>query len=441
MTPISQTKVVKNSVAGVSDVVFGGGYLNILGAATAFPSVYYRSITNQPKIQKSLVEIATIRTVTFVAAANTIYSFNVAQDVFGNGQMVIKQVIFDSTGTAATAAVILAGLMASANSNGLEITATGASSTVTLTANAGYALFMLSNASNVTFNSTSAQTAYTPSGTASLAITAVIAPDGTAATAIAVSAGVVTVTTLAAHLLRPGDYVQIASVATMTLTYTDNVPLSNNADYGKTFSGAAGGKFRVATVPSATTFTLDGATGSGTNSGTITITALNVAFLTTSGSVTITTGKTLAVAGVATMTIAPISANVVGTAGASGNFRVGVGGTGTRFLIEAISAVGTNSGTITINEVGQAVLNSGTQLLAQGNTDAVTTNTYSSVMIVYGEPAAELVGTQRNLARAVILYVNEGDADTPAFLYALENALEGRATNMVASPAPSSSTT
>lgn len=82
-----------------------------------------------------------------------------------------------------------------------------------------------------------------------------IAPHGDQATSIAGTTPV-TVTTLNSHFLKIGDLVAIAGVNTMTI------------------NGLAMGIFRVATVPTATTFTLADCLGSGTNAGDITITQL-----------------------------------------------------------------------------------------------------------------------------------------------------------------------
>ena len=108
---------------------------------------------------------------------------------------------------------------------------------------AGYPLFSVGSLSNVT------RAANQP----------VIAPHGTPSTAIA-GTTTVTVTSLAAHGLVVGDRVDISGVATMTLTYEGTAGL------------AAVSNVRVATVPTSTTFTLEGVVATGTNSGTIVIT-------------------------------------------------------------------------------------------------------------------------------------------------------------------------
>lgn len=427
---IAQSFIVKNAIAGASDVVSRASTLDILGCVKQFPTVYYKTITGKPRILKSLIETLSIQTITYTAASNTTYEFIINQDILQNGSTSNYTISYTSDSTGSDAEIASA-LVTQINAlGGIKVAATGSASPITLTAEAGYPLFTVSVISNVTVGS--GMTTYAPSGTAANAITTVIAPDGTAATAIA-GTSTVTVTTLAAHGLIPGNVVTIASVATMTLTYTDNVPFS--ATYGKTFTGAAGGTFRVATVPTSTTFTLDGVTGTGTNSGTITINSRDCAFLTTLGAETIVAGQTLAIAGVATMTIAPISQNVVGTAGSSGSFRVGAALTTTRFKIEGVNTnLSANTGTITITNVAQQSRGLGSVLFANGVTDAVTTNTYSQVTIDNGQISSGFLNTQISNSQEPTLYFNEGDADYGDFFYALRNALEGRSINVIANP-------
>jgi hypothetical protein len=188
--------------------------------------------------------------------------------------------------------------------------------------------------------------------------------------------------------------------------------------------------FRVATVPSSTTFTLDGVTGNGlNNSGTITITTRSVAFIQTSASTAITTGKSLSIAGVATMTIAKIQENgSVGTAGASGTFRVGVGGTGTRFLIEGINTVGigNNSGTITITEYPQEARFTGAALLTQYSTTAgiVSADTYSQITVQVQTPQVLSGGNAPLSEHAVTFFFNESQANSSLVAFNLYKAFE-----------------
>lgn len=409
-----------------ADAIYRDGNLDVLNCVDAFPSIFTKTINNAPYWVKSLQEILQVRTYSFTAASNSIYSLIIEQVISKDNNKRPFTFSYDSTAGAVDTEIRDA-LVAGINASSAELTAAAAASnSFTVTAKTGYATFTARNLTLLT--EANSQATYAPNGTAADAFTNVIAPDGTAATAIA-GTNDVTVTTAAAHLLRPGDVVEIADAATFLMTYTNNVRLSNNADFGKTFSAATGGLFRVGTVPTSTTFTLDGVTGNGaTNTGTITITTRSVAFVQTLASETIDTGKSLTITGVATMTIAPIVNGVVGTAGASGTFRVGVGGTGTRFLIEDVYTVGVgnNSGTITITEKAQNARFTGSELIAKvTNTGGVvSTSNYSSIGFNYGDPNGDLLGSQVNQGKNVTLLASESDASSDLFFFNMYKALE-----------------
>lgn len=422
---LSKQLIVKNSMAG-SDAVYRDGELNVLNCVDAFPSVFTKSINNAPYWVKSLQEILQVRTYSFTAAANTIYSFVIEQVISKDNNKRPFTFSYDSTAGAVDTQIRDA-FIAAINASSAELTASiSASNVFTVTANTGYATFTARNLVDLT--EANAQTTYSPNGTPANAFTNVIAPNGTPATAIG-GTNTVTVTTLADHLLRPGDVIELASTTAFLMTYTNNVRLSNNSDFGKTFSGATGGLFRVGTVPTSTTFTLDGVTGNGvTNTGTITITTRSVAFIQTLASETIETGKSLNITGVATMTIAPITNDVVGTAGSEGIFRVGVGGTGTRFLLENVFTVGigNNSGTITITEEAQDARYTGNALIRDVTNEGgvISTNNYSSINFNFGEPNGDLLGAQTNLGKNITLLANESDANSDLFFFNLYKALE-----------------
>lgn len=400
---------VFNSTTGASDVQLSGGLLFISGAdatGDSFDQMVYNNIsTGNEGILKSLQESAYVASVAFTAANSTSYKFSINQQV---GDEYITKVFQYTSDSTATAAEIATAFVTAINNDGnLQLTASGSGTPITITADAGYPLFNVTDISNTT--TTSGMATYAPNGTAANAITNVIAPDGTAATAIA-GTDTVTVTTLAAHLLEEGDIVTIGSVATMVLAYESG---------GKVFTGQAGGTFRVDTVPSSTTFTLEGVTASGTNSGTITITSVNNAFVQTLAAQTsIVAGKQLSIAGVATATL---------DGGTSGTYRVGAVLTGDqRFKLEGATLVGINSGTITITLKESASRGLGSVLDAAGVAGADTSDTYSQVVFNYSSPATPDFGVaSRGTAKEQTAYFSEADANTPALLYALDKALGG----------------
>lgn len=425
---VSQAFIAKNDMA-VTDISYKDGYLNIVNAEKDVPSIFTKSIINAPYFQKSLVETIKAKTFEFTATASTTYSMNLYQVVRTDGSRTLQTIIYES-GTTTSATIIRDALISAVNSCGLNVTAVSAgASSFTISGVAGFPLYYEDSLVNITASATTAQTTYAPNGTPADAITTVIAPVAAVGSQIA-GTSTVTVTTLAAHLLRPGDYVEIAGAATFLMTYRNNVPLSNNADFGKTFSGATGGLFRVATTPTSTTFTLDGVTGNGaTNSNGITINIRSGVFIQTLAGATIANGKTLTVASVATMTIAPISLNgTVGTAGSSGSFRVGnsAGGSTQRFLLENVYASGTNSGTITITEVAQFSRFTGAELNTQIGSDAgfVTTETYSQITFEFSEPAENYLGASQSLGKHFNIYFNEITANSALTQFTLYKALE-----------------
>lgn len=425
---MEQSIFFKNDMAS-TDVSYKDLNITIANAVQNIPSIFSKSIYKAPYFKKSLVGTLKSRRYTWTAAANTLYSVTLDVYTGSNSETMTKSIFYDTTTGAATDAAILAGLTAAATASGLKITATGASNHIDITATTDSYIFFESNLTNL--SGADNQTTYTPNATPATALSNVIAPDGTAGNVIG-GTSVVTVTSAAAHLLRPGDYVQIAGAATFLMTYTNNVPLSNNADYGKTFSGATGGLFRVATVPSPTTFTLDGVTGNGlTNTGaSVTITMRSTAKLVVS-STTITEGKTLTIGNVLTATIANISANgTVGTAGTSGNFRVGVGGTGTTFLLEGVyldTTGGTSSGVITITELAQLPQFQGADLIANSygsNYGIVSADSYSEIVFEFSTPTAQVQNSIQQYANHFTIYFNETKTDSALTAFSLTKVLE-----------------
>jgi hypothetical protein len=370
-------------------------------------------------ILKSLVESVYVASVAYSVANSTTYSMVIGQQV---GENYLSETISYTSDATATDAEIAAGLVAQINASQLQVTASGTVTPITITANAGYPLFSVLDSNNLT--ATNGMATYAPNGTAANAITAVIAPDGTAATAIA-GTGTVTVTTAAAHLLVAGDIVTIASVATMTLSYLTTE--------GKVLTGQAGGTFRVASVPTATTFTLEGVTASGTNSGTITITAVNCCFVQTlAAQATITAGTQLTIAGVATATL---------DGGTGGTYRVGAALAGNqRFKLENAALSGTNSGTITITRKESASRGLGSALASVAGINSA--NTYAQIQLDGYNPVQESFMTfARKSSVNQLVYLNEGDADYNDLAYGIEKAIFGVSyfTPSLANPAFSSS--
>lgn len=233
------TSVLNTIAATGGDIALTAGVLTITGV----PSMKYANITSIGRgFAMPLVEAATVKEVSYTAGNNTNYKFSIQQRV---GDNVISHTADYTSDASGTDAEIAAALVLQINKwDDLKVTASGTVSPITLTADAGYPFFTVTNISNTTV------TAAQPTK----------APHATAATAIA-GTTTVTVTTAAAHGLVTGNSVNISGVATMSLTYQGVASLSAVSNVRITYA-------------SSTTFTLDGVVGTGTNSGTIVITVV-----------------------------------------------------------------------------------------------------------------------------------------------------------------------
>lgn len=398
---------VLNTIAGASDITLANSLVSI----TSAPPINFKSVQGAELI-RSLVAMAKIVTVTYSSAANnTELSFSITQNI--DEAQVSKNFSYTTDSSATTTEAINA-FTTIVNNSGMQVTAVATSATVmTITANAGYEIF---NAASTTgaanFTVADAMTTYAPNVTAATAISNSIAPHGTPATAIA-GTTTVTVTTLAAHGLQVGDTVRITDVATMVVT-----------------GGLGNNLYRVATVPTTTTFTLANTTASGTNTGTIVIRSQNVVTVTTASAQTLAVGNNVAIAGVATMT-------VNGAAAFTGRIRNVI--STTVFVIGSTQTGGAivpnnsdNTGTITITAVAQYALGIGATLAAQGITGATSGNTYTALVVRYTTPVAPAFSiTARAAENEHTVYMYDADADFPALRSAIQDAFGALQTNTI----------
>lgn len=228
----SQISILNSPAASSGDLVNSGGVISVTGLSP-FPTAGLRRL----RVFKNTQVQPMIWTITATAVVDDEVQIRFQE---GNKNLLYSYVFLSTTASALTT-----DLTAWLASNGFAgtLTSNAASPTVILTYTCATTEPMCSIGAveNVTIASAM--------GT--------ISPHGTAATAIA-GTTTVTVTTLAAQTFRSGDIVRIEGVATMTLT-----------QFGVSGLSAVTARIEYAT---ATTFTLDGVTGTGTNSGTITIT-------------------------------------------------------------------------------------------------------------------------------------------------------------------------
>jgi hypothetical protein len=398
---------VLNTITGASDIALANSLVSITGA----PSINFKSVQGA-EIIRSLVATAKIVTVTYTSAANnTELSFSITQNI---DETPVSKNFSYTTDSSATTTEAINAFTTIVNNSGMQVTAVATSATVmTITANAGYEIF---NAASTTgaanFTVADAMTTYAPNATAALAVANVIAPHGTAATAIA-GTTTVTVTTLAAHGLQIGDTVRITGVATMVVT-----------------GGLGNDLYRVATVPTTTTFTLANTTASGANSGTIVIRWQNGVIVNTLAASTLAVGNVVTIASIATMT-------VNGAASFTGRIRNVV--TTSQFYVGSTQNGGAvvpnnsdNTGTITITAVAQYALGIGATLAAQGITGATTGNTYTALVVRYTTPVAPaFTVTARAAEYEHTVYMYDADADFPALRSAIQDAFGALQTNTI----------
>lgn len=241
--------VLDSVAASGGDISLTGGVLSIQANATTVINLPTRLIMQLGQalypVQGYLLDQAQISTVTYIAAANTTFAFYLRQptyDLYSYKEDVISFTTDSTNGTDANIATVLTAII---NKQFPHLTVSGSASPLTITGGTGYPVYTIQAVSNVAI--AAAQT--------------VRAPNATPATALA-GTTTVTVTTLAAHGLLPGNTVTITSATGFTFT-------RNGVATVATIVNA-----RIATVPSSTTFTLDGVTGAGTNTGTIVVTVV-----------------------------------------------------------------------------------------------------------------------------------------------------------------------
>jgi hypothetical protein len=231
--------VIENPV-GAADVTVANGKLTITGA----PTMEFLKIGEVDEIP-SRASQPYVATLTHGTAANNItYSISLQQVIpeLANG---IKSQNFRYVSTSsATTQQLIDAFTAMINESGFEVVAVATSATVmTVTVNAGYELFTMTN-------TCSAANFAVASGMETQTVTAADAADQVTGTTT------VTIETDAGFTVVVGDVVKITGYTGPVLT-----------------GGLGNDMYRVATVPSAVTFTLDSTTSDGVaNTTDITVT-------------------------------------------------------------------------------------------------------------------------------------------------------------------------
>ena len=399
------------------------GIINIAGLTDALPKFSsLRLLTDG--LEESQVAQPSVFSVAFTAANNTTYAINVTGVNTLTGLVETRPVSFTSDATG-TAGEIAAGLVALVNALPFGATATGSGTPVTISGPAG---LLVVNAGNTTV--TSGNATFAPNGTPSVAITQSIAPNGTPATAVS-GTTTVTVTTAAAHGLLPGDVVNLAGAA--TFLFIDTRPGSLQT------AAATVNNVIVASVPTSTTFTLQGVRGNGsTNSGSLTITTKNVVTVTTLAAHGLAVGNAVNVSGIATMTV---------NGGASFTSLVRSVPATDKLVLLGAGNGSTNSGTIVITQVSQPAkgYDYGTKVGSGVNSEwraadgsgAVTAGQgYTLLGLDYANDVVDNISIRQAQSQQVYILLNEGAAGYGDSVKALQEILNNWSPNTtLANPA------
>lgn len=395
------------------------GLISISGLTDAFPKFSTLRLLTEG-LEESQVAQTSNFSVTFSATGNTTYALNVTGVNTLTGLTESRQVSYTSAATTSLGA-IAGGLVNLVNALPFGATATGTSSPVTIT---GPASLVVVDAGNTTVAS-----ANTISPAPS-AITQSIAPNGTPGTAFSGST-TITVTTAAAHGLLPGDTVDIAGLNGPVLT--DLRPGAN-----QTLPLTAVSNVIIATVPTATTFTLQGIVSDNVaNTGTITITTKNVVTV-TSASHGLSVGNAVTISGL-------VGLNVNGGTSFTSLIR-SVPSANSYVLLGAGNGVA-NSGTIAGVLIPQPAkgYNYGTKVgtgvnsewrAADGSGAVTAGQGYTLLGLEYANDVADNISIRQAQSQQVYILLNEGAVGYGASVKALQEILNNWAPNTtLANPA------
>ena len=398
------------------------GLISISGLTDALPKFStLRLLTDG--LEESQVAQTSNFSVAFTAAASTTYALNVTGVNTLTGLTEARQVSFTS-GVTFSAAGIAAALVNLVNALPFGATATGTSSPVTISGPAG---LVVSNVGNTTV--TSGNPVIAPNATPGTAITQVL---NAAAAPAAAGTTTVTITTAAAHGLLPGDVVDLGGAFT-GFTFTDVRPGALQTAI------CTASNVIVATVPTSTTFTLQGIIGAGTHaSGTGTITTKNVVTVTTLAAHGLVVGNAVSVSGVATLTV---------NGGAAFTSLVRSVPSTTSLVLLGAGNGSTNSGTIVITQIAQPAkgYNYGTKVgtgvnsewrAADGSGAVTAGQGYTLLGLDYANDVVDNISIRQAQSQQVYILLNEGATGYGASVKALQEILSNWAPNTtLANPA------
>lgn len=394
------------------------GLISISGLTDAFPKFSTLRLLTEG-LEESQVAQTSNFSVAFAANNNTTYAINVTGVNTLTGLTEARKVSFtsDASGTAAEIAGALVNLV---NSLPFGATATGTGTPITIS---GPASLVVVNAGNTTV--TSGNTISPAPSAITQSIAAAAAPNAAAGTTT------VTITTAAAHGLLPGDVVDLGGAFT-GFSFIDVRPGANQT------ASATVSNVIVATVPTATTFTLQGVQGTGTHtSGTGTITTKNVVTV-TSASHGLSVGNAVTISGL-------VGLNVNGGTSFTSLIR-SVPSANSYVLLGAGNSVA-NSGTIAGALIPQPAkgYNYGTKVgtgvnsewrAADGSGAVTAGQGYTLLGLEYANDVVDSISIRQAQSQQVYILLNEGAVGYGASVKALQEILNNWAPNTtLANPA------
>jgi hypothetical protein len=218
-----------------------------------------------------------------------------------------------------------------------------------------------------------------------------------------------------------------------TFLFVDVRPGSNQT------ASAAVDNVIVASVPTATTFTLQGVEGNGlVDSGSLTITTVNVVTVTTLAAHGLAVGNAVSVSGVATLTV---------NGGAAFTSLVRSVPSTTSLVLLGAGNFSTNTGTIVITEIAQPAkgYNYGTKVgtgvnsewrAADGSGAVTAGQGYTLLGLDYANDVVDNISIRQAQSQQVYILLNEGAAGYGDSVKALQEILSNWAPNTtLANPA------
>ncbi len=152
MALLTSWSVINSPAAASADLDINGGVINVTTVNNRFPAVVYDNITHLGAGVVTYVgETLQVTTVAFSASNNVTYKLTLTQEIDGETR---NQTFFYTSDANASLAEICAAFVAQINNSSFRVTASGSGSPLTLTAQAGYAKFVVTLVSNFTSQTT-----------------------------------------------------------------------------------------------------------------------------------------------------------------------------------------------------------------------------------------------------------------------------------------------